>query len=47
MNELYNLADMLRTLDVEKNDKETIKEVLDFIAEKLENIGDELNGKNE
>lgn len=47
MNELYNLADMLRTLDLEKNDKETIKEVLDFIAEKLENIGDELNGKNE
>lgn len=47
MNELYNLADMLRTLDLEKNDKETIKEVLKFIAEKLESIGDELNGKIE
>lgn len=47
MNELYNLVDMLRTLDLEKNDKKTIKEVLEFIADKLENIGDELNGKNE
>lgn len=47
MNELYNLADMLRTLNLEKNDTDTIKEVLEFIAEKLENIGDELNGKDE
>lgn len=47
MNELYNIADMLRTLDLDKNDKGTIKEVLEFIADKLENIGDELNGKNE
>ena len=43
--ELYNLADMLRTLDLEKNDKNTIKEVLEFVADKLENIGDKINEK--
>lgn len=38
---LLNLVDMLRELDIEKNDKKTIKEVLDFIADKLEEmIGD-------
>lgn len=38
---LLNLIDMLRELDVEKNDRKTIKEVLDFIANKLEEmIGD-------
>lgn len=34
--ELLNLIDMLRELDIEKNDKEAIKEVLNFIADKLE-----------
>ena len=34
--DLLNLADMLRELDLDKNDKETIKEVLNFIADKLE-----------
>lgn len=39
--DLLNLIDMLRELDVEKNDRKTIKEVLDFIADKLEEmIGD-------
>lgn len=30
------LAAMLKSLDLEKNDKETIKEVLFFIADELE-----------
>lgn len=39
--DLLNLIDMLRELDLDKNDKKTIKEVLDFVADKLEEmIGD-------
>lgn len=34
--ELSNLASMLRDLDLNKNDTETIKEVLNFIADKIE-----------
>lgn len=34
--QLLTLIDMLRELDLEKNDKKTIKEVLKFIADKLE-----------
>ena len=33
--DLLNLVDMLKELDLEKNDKETIKLVLNFVAEKL------------
>lgn len=43
--DLLNLIDMLRELDVEKNDRKTIKEVLDFIADKLEEYVGESNGK--
>lgn len=42
--DLLNLIDMLRELDVEKNDKKTIKEVLNFIADKLEEYVGESNG---
>lgn len=35
---------MLRELDLDKNDKETIKEVLNFIADKLEEYVGESNG---
>ena len=41
--DLLNLADMLRELDLDKNDKETIKEVLNFIADKLEEYAGESN----
>jgi hypothetical protein len=41
--DLLNLADMLRELDLDKNDKETIKEVLNFIADKLEEYVGESN----
>lgn len=34
--QLLTLIDMLRELDLEKNDKKAIKEVLEFIADKLE-----------
>ena len=33
--DLLNLVDMLKEVDLEKNDKETIREVLNFVAEKL------------
>ena len=33
--DLLNLVDMLKEIDLEKNDKETIRDVLNFIAEKL------------
>lgn len=39
--QLYNLIDMLRTLDLEKNSKEDIKAVLKFIADKLEEYIDD------
>lgn len=42
--DLLNLADMLRELDLDKNDKETIKEALNFIADKLEEYVGESNG---
>ena len=42
--DLLNLADMLRELDLDKNNKETIKEVLNFIADKLEEMIGEING---
>lgn len=42
--DLLNLADMLRELDTEKNDRKTIKEVLEFIADKLEEYVGESNG---
>jgi len=38
--DLLTLADMLRTLDLEKNTKEDIKSVLNLIAEKIEEIID-------
>ena len=38
--QLMSLIDMLRTLDTEKNDSETIKEVLNFIADELEKFID-------
>ena len=40
--EILNLIDMLRELDTEKNDKKTIKEVLNFIADKLEELIEEV-----
>ena len=33
--DLLNLVDMLKEINLEKNDKETIREVLNFVAEKL------------
>lgn len=39
--QLYNLIDMLKTLDLEKNSKEDIKAALEFIADKLEEYIDE------
>lgn len=39
--QLYNLIDMLKTLDLEKNSKEDIKATLEFIADKLEEYIDE------
>lgn len=42
--DLLNLADMLRELDLDKNDKKTIKEALNFIADKLEEYVGESNG---
>lgn len=39
--QLYNLIDMLKTLDLEKNSKEEIKTVLEFIADKLEEYIDD------
>lgn len=39
--DLLNLVDMLRELDLEKNDTQTIREVLNFIADKIEEyVGD-------
>lgn len=40
--EILNLIDMLRELDTEKNDRQTIKEVLNFIADKLEDLIEEV-----
>lgn len=42
--DLLNLIDMLRELDLEKNDRKAIKEVLDFVADKLEEMIGEING---
>lgn len=39
-NKLEILISMLRELDLEKNDKETIRYVLDEIADRLEDIID-------
>jgi len=36
-NKISILIDMLKELDLEKNDKETIKMVLNYIANELEN----------
>ena len=33
--DLLNLVDMLKEIDLEKNDTETVREVLNFVAEKL------------
>lgn len=44
--DLLNLADMLRELDLDKNDKETIKETLNFIADKIEESVSDINGKD-
>ena len=35
---MINLISMLRDLDLEKNDKDTIRYVLNFIADELEGI---------
>ena len=46
--EILRICDMLRTLNVldeTKNSREDIKEVLDFIADKLEEIVGDYNGK--
>lgn len=44
--ELLNLADMLRTIDLEKNSTKDIKAVLYFIAGKIEEQAGELrNGE--
>lgn len=40
--EILNLIDMLKELDIEKNDKKTIKEALNFIADKLEELIEEV-----
>lgn len=37
---LLNLIDMLRELDLEKNSIKTIREVLNYIADELENYID-------
>ena len=37
-----NLISMLRDLDLEKNDKETIREVLNYIADMLEEYIDDI-----
>lgn len=37
-----NLISMLRELDLEKNDKETIREVLNYIANMLEEYIDDI-----
>lgn len=37
-----NLISMLRELDLEKNDKETIREVLNYIADMLEQYIDDI-----
>ena len=34
--EYYNLLDMLKEIDLEKNTKEDIREVLNYIAKELE-----------
>ena len=41
--ELLNLADMLRTIDLEKNTTKDIKNVLYFIAEKIEEEAEDIN----
>ena len=33
--DLLNLVDMLKEINLEKNDTETVREVLNFVAEKL------------
>lgn len=45
MLDLLNLADMLRELDLEKNDTEAIRETLEFIADKIEESVSDMNGK--
>ena len=37
-----NLIEMLKELDLEKNDTETIREVLNYIAKELENYIDDI-----
>jgi len=46
MLDLLNLADMLREVDLEKNDKEVIRETLRFIADKIEESVSDINGKD-
>ena len=41
--ELMNLINMLRELDINKNTREDIKNALDFIADKLEELVGEFN----
>jgi len=45
--EYLNLLDMIREIDLEKNSKEDIRKVLDFIADELEKYVDLFNGKGE
>ena len=40
----YNLLDMLREIDLEKNDSETVKDVLNYIADELEKYVDLMKG---
>ena len=40
--EYQNLIAMLREIDLEKNDIETIREVLDYIAEELDKYIDDI-----
>lgn len=41
-----NLINMLRELDLEKNNNETIKDVLDYIAEELDKYIDDIKEEN-
>lgn len=41
--DLLNLVDMLKEIDLEKNDTETIREVLNFVAEKIKDYVEKEN----
>lgn len=43
--EYYNLLDMLREIDTEKNSAEDLREVLNYIANELEKYVDLMGGE--